>query len=68
MRDEIKMRNSNSRSNHYQINKCVEILRNLPYLGEDLSSMFDEVESVVRKTKYSKIRDAPRMVSVMPEL
>ena len=68
MRARIKMRNSNSRPDHCQTSKCVEILRKLPYLGENLSSMFDEVESVVRKPKHGKIRDAPRMVNVMLEL
>ena len=68
MRAEIKLRNSNCRPDHYQTNKCIEILRKIPYLGENLASMFDEVESVVRKTKCSKSRDAPRMVNVMLEL
>ena len=62
------MQNSDSRPDHCQINKCVETLRKLPYLGEDLSSMFNEVESVVRKIKCSKIMDAPRMANVTLEL
>ena len=62
------MRNSSSRPDHYQINKCVEMLRKFPYLGVDLPSMLNDVESVVRKTKCSKVRDAPRMVNVILEL
>ena len=68
MRAEIKLRNSNCRPDHCQINKCIEILRKTPCLGDNVASMFDEVETVARKTKHSKIRDAPRMVNVILEL
>ena len=68
MKAEIKIRNSNSRSQHYQTNKCVEMVRNLPYVGEDLSNLFNDAESVVKRAKHSKIRDAPKIVNAILEL
>ena len=55
VRAETKTRRSNRRSDYYQTSKCVEKLKKLPYLGEDLTNLFNDVESVVKKTNAAKL-------------
>ena len=68
MRAEIKIRNSNSRPDYHFSNKCIEILRNAPCLGEEISSLFNKVVSTMKKIKQSKNRDTPRLVNIIMEL
>ena len=68
LRNEILVRNPTSKPKYYDKAKCIEILLKVPYLppsGDSNQERLTGPNTITIKMKYSKVRDAPRLINTL---